>query len=645
MVVLSHLQIAIRRPLFSPPLPPLPSALLFIPSSWPFQSHLLRRLPPSLSPHATSSTSAMNFSANSILQPVIDVEIPSARSILYAAPSSATFRTILQGFLTVLIIKECVSLTRYFVKSSRANSDNSLDINRILLWVMVEDWDDLFKVFFRRIFFSRPLHLLDSPFQGMRVSFDRVGLKRLAISGSLAFLLLSVDVVLLFLQLPDNRHQDVRNMRKLAWHNNGTLVNVAADNVLVGSFSRVVKLNSTADDNQFIRLPSVSIERTDYRDFTDDGDPPNYNGKLLNCTKKEGWRMLCRIHCRNRFYQYKLRLDVSTDTNSSFFFVPTAGFNFSLARVSEYVTELRRQLSIPITDFVIDGENERQQQQEGEEGSNNGPDSFQLYTNVNDLPPERVALPVTYAPSATANGRVETVDILTHDAVATIILGSIVVSTTNESSLYVVRQLAERRTVDGVIFGTVAISQTPYITLFGTLIMYVVLQSFSIFLQTRLKLHVSSPEISALLESVGVSCTTNWGNVRVPPVRAHYSYDVNEQGEQVGHIGYFPATFLARIRKFLDEGPYDENENDDGRTMEGGKQGVEVSMYSEMDIATDTATATDLDSYVTTAEKWRRRERLENEYNVVDKGTFFEFSKFGQKDGVVRTVVSAPKTK
>lgn len=585
----------------------------------------------------------MNFSTNSILQPVIEVGIPSARSILYKAPSDATFRTIVQGFLTALIIKECVSLTRYFVKSTRANSDNSLDLNRILLWAMVEDWDDLFKVFCRRMMFPRPLHLLDSPFQGMRASFDRVGWRRLGISGGIALFLLAVDVVLLFLQLPDNRHQDVRNMRKLAWHNNGTLVDVAADNVLVGSFSRVVKLNSTADDNQFIRLPSVSIERTDYRDFSETGELPVYNGKLLNCTKKEGWRMLCRIHCQNRFYQYKLRLDVSTDTNSSFFFVPMAGFNFSHARVSEYARELRSQLSISVTDSVVDGENEQQRQQQPE--SNNGPDSFQLYTKVEDLPPERVPLPVTYAPSATSDGRVRTVDILTHDAVATIILGSIIVSTTNESSPYVVRRLAERQTADSVISGTVAISQTPYITLLGTLIMYVILQSISIFLQTRLNLHVSSPEISALLESVGVSCTTNWGNVQVPPIKAQYSYDVNDQGEQVGHVGYLPAPFLARIRKFLDDGPYDDNDNanDDASTVGGGKQGDELSIYSGIDIATETATATDVESHMTTAEKRRRRERLENEYNVVDKGTFFEFSKFGQKDGVVRTVVLTPK--
>lgn len=585
----------------------------------------------------------MNFSANSILQPVIEVEIPSARSILYAAPTNAVFRTILQGFLTVLIIKECVSLTRYFVKSSRANSDNSLDLNRILLWTMVEDWDDLFKVFFRRIFFPRPLHLLDSPFQGMRVNFDRRGLKRLAISAALAFLLLAIDVVLLFLQLPDNRHQDVRVMRKLAWHNNGTLVDVAKNNVLVGSFSRVVKLNATADDNQFIRLPSVSIERTDFRDFSEDGELPKYNGKLINCTKKEGWRMLCRVHCQNRFYQYKLRLDVSTDTNQSYFFVPTANFNFSLARVQEYVDQLQRQLNIPVKNFEIDGGN-AEQRQEGE-GRDSQPDSFQVYTEEQDFPPERILLPEKHAPLTATNGRVEMVEVLTHDAIATIILGSIVISTANETSPYVVRELSERGTSYGFINGTVAISQTPYITLLGTLIMYVVLQSFSIFLQTRLQLHVSSPEISVLLESVGISCTTNWGNIQVPPVKAHYSYDVNEQGEQVGHIGYLPATFLGQIRKFLDEGPYDDdndNNNDDVSTVEG-KPSDEVSMYSEMDIATDTATATDMESHITTAEKRRRRERLENEYNIVDKGTFFEFSKFGQKDGVVRTVVSSPK--
>lgn len=514
---------------------------------------------------------------------------------------------------------------------------------------MVEDWDDLFKVLVRRLLYPRPLHLLDSPFQRRRVRYNATGWRRLGVSAGIALFLLVADVALLILQLPDNRQQDVEPMRKIAWHNNGSLVDVAEDNVIIGSFSRIVKLNSSNDENQFVRLPSVSIERTDFRDFSG-GSLPDYDGLLLNCTKKEGWRMLCRVRCENRFYQYKLRLDVTTDTNPAFYFVSTDAFDFSSERVNDYVRQLQRQLDITVKNVDIDYDN-------GNENNNNA-DGFLLYTDSDALPPERVTRP-RFNHNATLTR--QTAEILTHDAIATIILGSIVVSGANITTPYHVRRPGIRPAIEKeVVSGTVAISQAPYVTLLGTLIMYIVLQLLSVVLQSRLGLNLSAPEISVLLESVGVSCTTNWSNVRCKTLRAHYSYDVDEEGERVGHIGYMPAPFLRLVRQFVkygaavqEDGQLDEDDKDEGASI------GETDTVTDIESQT-TTTMTKTSAQEQDAEKGRKttqlqeqeqrqrtrneergaqqRERLEREYNVVDRDTFFELTRFGQVGGEVTRV-------
>ncbi|PXF45062.1 hypothetical protein BWQ96_05164 [Gracilariopsis chorda] len=126
--------------------------------------------------------------------------------------------------------------------------------------------------------------------------------------------------------------QNVYNMSKLAWSNNHPVVHLNKNNTLHGSFSRVIPENSAKIDVDFTQLPSVSLERTEYSDFIsggcgiDETELRPFNGALINGTWHESWRVKCYTRTSNRSYQYKLRLDVSTE-DSSQFFVPTSKFS------------------------------------------------------------------------------------------------------------------------------------------------------------------------------------------------------------------------------------------------------------------------------------------------------------------------------
>lgn len=476
-------------------------------------------------------------------------------------------------------MKEIVSLTRSLVKKSLSTSTEPLRVNRIVLWTMVEDWDDLYKMIVRRILFSYPSRLLDSPYQRCRAPYNKIGRRRLVISGIIAFLLIAADVALIVSQLPK---KDIEKVPRLRWMNSGELVETRRDNVINDSFSSGLKLIADKAERQVIRLPSISIERTDYRDFTD-SELPHYDGQVVNCTTGNTVRLLCTVQCTNQFYKYKVRMDVSADDNEESYFNQTESFKFDKERVEEYREAIEQQLKIQIGSVVIENDDTR----------------FRFYTPIANSPAE-------YTNRSVSRNDQYQVEVLTNDAIATIILGSIVINQT------------EYKSTENEMIGVEVISQTPYIPLLGTLIIYVVLQLFSILLQSSRKLHVSNAEISVLLESVGISCTTNWSNVEVEPVQPHYSYDVDEKGEKIGHIGYLPAQLLASIRRFIAGGPYIPT----SEQVNTRKKFADV--FESFD---DT-----IDSF---GDDEIQKEGLKNEFNVVDKDTFFEFSKFGQKDGAV----------
>lgn len=101
-------------------------------------------------------------------------------------------------------------------------------------------------------------------------------------------ILFGSDTALVVLSAPNKAQPDVRYMSKIKWDNTGNFIKLNASNVLQGSFSQAVKLNSVKNDIEIFRLPSVSIERTDFTDGSKfEIELPKYKGKLMVCDKHE----------------------------------------------------------------------------------------------------------------------------------------------------------------------------------------------------------------------------------------------------------------------------------------------------------------------------------------------------------------------
>ncbi len=116
-----------------------------------------------------------------VLNTTTVVQVSTRSNPFYDGPSSIYTYIILQGFFTVLLIKEIVSVTRYFVKGS----SSQLRVNRIILWQMVENWEDLFKIC-RQIFFPRRMHSFASLSYPERPRLNSLALRRFVLSGLIA---------------------------------------------------------------------------------------------------------------------------------------------------------------------------------------------------------------------------------------------------------------------------------------------------------------------------------------------------------------------------------------------------------------------------------------------------------------------------
>lgn len=469
---------------------------------------------------------SMDLVKNSLLRPDIEVDVPSALPRIFYGPRSLISYTILQGFFTVLIIKELVSISRCVVKGSRRN----LNVNDILLWNLVEDCEDLYKLFAKNFFQPRRTHGFSAQHYPKVRRLNSTGRQRLALAAVIALFIFAADMVLVICSVPNRMSQNSGDMKKISWANSGSIIDVTAENILRGSFSRIIKLNAPDDDIEFNRLPSISVDRTDFRDFL--AVLPLYDGTLIKCSTEQGWRFLCQIHCENTFYQYKVRIDVSTDSSSSYFFVGTSQFNFSESRIREYADKIKIQLNIEYTRITI----------------NSTQTAFIIHTAITDFPPERTLIPKSIL---TTSG-IAKVDVLTHDAIATIFLGSIVIDSAPINSTYYIRKCTERKEDVGIINGTIAISQRPLLPLLGTIIMYVVFQVFSIVLQTTFGLHTLNPEVGILLEVTGGLCTENWANAKVGELKLVYSKSTKkETSDTFGHFGYLPAKIITQIRHYI----------------------------------------------------------------------------------------------
>ncbi len=140
---------------------------------------------------------------------------------------------------------------------------------------------------------------------------------------------------------------------------------------------------------------------------------------------------------------------------------------------------------------------------------------------------------------------------LMHDAIATLFLGTLQIKTTKDDVLYH-RRLRSGRLVSSPRIGCIGLFEHPLLPLLGTVLIHAVFQIISIVQQSGFKLHSSSPEIAALLEMTGGSCTENPLNVAVEdmPVVCSLIHVTTQSEDSVWHIGYLPERIAAHMRQY-----------------------------------------------------------------------------------------------
>lgn len=428
------------------------------------------------------------MSTANLLDPRINITVKSGLSTFYAGPRNIFGYTILQGLFTVLAIKEVMSIVRHFVKGHGSN----IRVDRAITWSIVENWEYLYKVM-KQDWSPGRMHRFPSEHHPVKVRFNDKAWRRSMISGMIGFFIFACYIALNIASVPTRIEPQAQKIERLTWTNRGRIPNITKENILIGSFSKSVALDTLANDIEFTRQPSVSLERTDFRDFnTDLPTFENANNTFFQGDATEGWRIVCKTYCENWYYQYKLRLDVLTKDEVSEFFPSTA--NFSVVRnasnpLHKYKDAMKTQLDINVT-----SSNTREPE----------PGQFGEYfaLKADELPPEytyrgRHGFKSSDCPSTdTCDKCLDPSDcLLTHDAVASIFLNTVLIETVHDSSvdLYFERGQNNRETRPNDMRGIVAISQRPYLPLYGTAIIYVLLQLFSIYLQTTISSTFDKP--------------------------------------------------------------------------------------------------------------------------------------------------------
>ncbi len=179
-------------------------------------------------------------------------------SWFHSGPSSTFAYTTLQGIFTVLAIKEVISVTRSFVKGS----SSSRRVRSIILWHMVENWEDLFKIC-RQLLFPRRMHSLTSKVFPARAPLTRLGWRRLVGTGLIALWLFGVDVSLVVGSYQVKTALDPSRISKFRCTSSGPIPSLKHDEVISKSYLRKVELLSDNEDVAFLYHLELSLNRTE----------------------------------------------------------------------------------------------------------------------------------------------------------------------------------------------------------------------------------------------------------------------------------------------------------------------------------------------------------------------------------------------
>lgn len=476
-----------------------------------------------------------------LLTSKVTVSIDSPIHDIYGGPSSLLLYALIQGAFTVLAIKEVWSIFHVVIKGR----SSALNINKSISWNMVEQFEDLRKTILRVIWpCLRDVYRRVTGKKGSRISLR--GWRLVFLSSIFAGILFGFDIALVVLQAPSLENIDANRLQFVTWRNNGPIIQLNASNVLRGSFSRSIILESKQQDIELTRQVSLSLERTDLLDFQDgfNVDLPNYNGTFLTCDRTEGWRMVCKVYTERRLYQYKLRLDLSTDDGSSWYVPVTDFFNASDTRkLSEHEDALRKQLDI---DCKVTW--------------NNATFFMLQTTNVTKQPPQYSVL---------SDGS----RALTHDAIASLFLNAVQIGVGETDAVLYRRKRGERDVQLEVVRGDIAKSQRPYVPMWGTIIMYFILAAISAGLQWKVHIGDVAKDLDAVLEILGKKKDPDTGvlNVAGVPLETIHSKFITERSglasddyftvENIpnsneiiaSHNGFLPAKVLHNLLRYMKE--------------------------------------------------------------------------------------------
>lgn len=502
------------------------------------------------------------------------VDVRTPLGWFYIGPNNLLWYTFIQGAFTVLAIKEVVSIASVAVKGRSPD----LDIKRVIAWNMVTNWEDIRKMF-QRILRPCANDIMnriksccspsksddqsrngrgncDLPTASTESANSENGMKKplvsrrgwtlVLISWLIALGLFCADLSFVVLSAPSLYTIDASQVQTLAWSNNGSIPTLTKENVLRGSFSRTISKQAIANDVEFAMQASVSLERTYFDDFkTLNAALPEYNGTFLTCDASEEWRIVCKIYTKDNLYQYKLRLDSSTESDNGElwqYFVPVYDFSVNesstdTTSLTQYVDAMREQLKIP------------------------------AYIGWRNNSKWMINSQVQPGNETLIDGEA----VLMHDAIASLILGSINICAGSTNAKMFRRRRGRREEKLEPIRGAVARSQRPTAPLLATIFAYGVCALLSAALQWKRKVGDIAKDFDVVLEVLAKhKSEAGVLNINADPLPVITSQTSGRRGEFIDeqflqvhedindrnsvtltHTGFLPARAMAPLSSYM----------------------------------------------------------------------------------------------
>lgn len=287
----------------------------------------------------------------SLLSFELGVGYDKRSSFIYGGPSSILLYTILHGFFTVLTMKELISILRSLVKGN----GRKIRFNRILLWHMVENWEDLFKII-RLCVFPRRMHTFRSNYHHRRVPYNKLAWKRIVLSGIIAFFIFAMDIALISLSTATSE-----DFLHIDWDFKGEIPSMNYSNIIIRDFSNGISIRNRSDDTQFEQTPFVVWEKYRFGKMELDELFPTFKdveNPIFRCDtlRRKRWKVICQVDIGGEKYLYILRIEADTSYPGHRFNIFEIGNSMEFQGV-RYKKAIEDHLNISITSFASTEDN------------------------------------------------------------------------------------------------------------------------------------------------------------------------------------------------------------------------------------------------------------------------------------------------